>query len=205
MFAACLMAAYDTGRSKAVDDCDSGDRIRLSDRICIGFAMYVYAIMLSMLLIVVSANIDAMDPSVRIQHVAPRQYMACGVWCVGTQVPLSRLLPPISFVQELGPTTHRLCPSSIYIWLMDPFFSASQSRPSPSLPLVSFLACFVVLAFRPCPRIRSRFLIQLSYTHATIHPRNARYGARYYPLPHATVLPYSRPITQAKTLYCRCP
>ena len=79
--------------------------------------MYVYALMLSMSLIVASANIDAIDPSVHIQHVPPRQCTACDIACFGgNQVLLSRLLPPISFVQESGPTIYRLCPSS-YLYL----------------------------------------------------------------------------------------
>ena len=77
--------------------------------------MYVYALMLSMSLIVASANIDAIDPSVHIQRVPPRQCTACDIACVGgTQVLLSRLLPPISFVQDSGANIYRLCPSSSF-------------------------------------------------------------------------------------------
>lgn len=204
MFAACLMAAYDTGRSKAVNGCDSGDGICLSDRICIGFALYVYAIMLSMSLIVASANVDAIDPSVHIQHVAPRQRMACGVSCVGTQVPLSRLLPPISFLQEIGPTIHRLSSSMpiFYLYLAYgpvllciPISSVSTSR------LVSSLFCG--------SRLPSLSAHTQSLPHPVfVYPRNnppLQCSLWCTPLPPPP--PYrSSPIsiTQAKSLHYRC-
>ena len=71
--------------------------------------MYVYALVPSMSLIVASVNIDAIDPSVYIQRVPPRQCTACDIVCFrSSQVLPPRLLPPISFVQESGPTVYRL-------------------------------------------------------------------------------------------------
>ncbi|KAM5540248.1 hypothetical protein V8D89_006067 [Ganoderma adspersum] len=79
----------------------------------------------------------------------------------------------------------------IFLPISGPWTRSSAHSNLVHLRLSSSPACFVVLVFRSCPHTRSRFLIQLSYTHATIHSRNARYGARYCPLPYTTVVPTS--------------